>query len=65
MSVVSGSLTCSVQSRDSVWSGMIRVVVEAVCGSGVCCWGLSETTSLEVTSEAFCSSDSTSGSLPE
>jgi len=65
MLVASGSLTSSVHDIDSIWSGMIWVVIEVVCGSCVCCWGLSEATSSEATSEAFCSSDSTSGSSPE
>jgi len=65
MSVASGSLTSSVHDIDSIWSGMIWEMVEAVSRLGDSCWGLSEATSSEATSEAFCSSDSTSGSSPE
>jgi len=65
ISVASGSLTSLVHDVDSIYSGMIWILVEAVCGSACCCWGLSEATSSEATSEAFWSSDSTSGSSPE
>jgi len=65
MSVTSVSLTCSVHERDSMWSGIIWEMVEAVCRLVVCCWGLSEATSSEATSKAFCSSVSTSGNSPE
>ena len=65
MSDTSSSLTCSVYDRDSMWLGIIGELVEAVCRLGVCCWGISEATSSEATSEAFCSSDSTSGNSPE
>jgi len=65
MSVASGSLTSSVHDIVSIWSGMIWEMVEAVSRLVVCCWGLSEATSSEATSEAFCSTDSTSGSSLE
>jgi len=65
MLVASGSLTSSVHDIDSIWSVMILEMVEAVCGFGVCFWGLSKATSSEATSEAFCSTDSTSRSSPE
>jgi len=52
ISVASGSLTCSVHV-DSTYSGVIWILVEAICGSGDCYWGLSEATLLEATSEAF------------
>jgi len=48
-----------------MWSGITREVVKAVCKLGVCCWGLSEATSPEATSEAFSSSNSTLGNSPE
>jgi len=51
MSDASGSLTCSVHDRDSMWSGMVGIVVEAVCRLGVCCWGISKATSSEATLE--------------
>jgi len=50
ISNTSCSLICSVKDRDSIWSGITRKVVEAVCKFGVCCWGLSEATSPEATS---------------
>ena len=65
MSKISGLLICSIKDRDSIWSGITREVVEAVCKLGVCCWGLSEATSPEATSEAFSSSNSTLGNSPE
>jgi len=65
ISDTSGSLICSVKDRDSMWSGITREVVKAVCKLGVCCWGLSEATSPEATSEAFSSSNSTLGNSPE
>jgi len=64
ISVASGSLTSSVHEVDSIYSGMIWILVESVCGSADCCWGLSEATSSGATSKAFWSSDSTSGSSP-
>jgi len=64
ISVAFGSLTSSVHDVDTIYSGMIWILVEAVCGSADCCWELSEATSSEATSEAW-SSDSTSGSSPE
>jgi len=65
ISVASGSLTSSIHDVDSTYSGVIWILVEAICGSGDWCWRLSEATSSEATSEAFCSSDATSGSSPE
>jgi len=53
ISVASGSLTSSVHEVDSIYSGMIWILVKAICGSAYCCWGFSEATSSEATSEAF------------
>jgi len=53
ISVASASLTSSVHEVDSMCSGMIWILVEAVCGLACCCWGLSEATSSEATSKAF------------
>ena len=53
ISVASGSLTSSVHDVDSTYLGMIWLLVEVVCGSSDWCWGLSEVTSSEATSEAF------------
>jgi len=53
ISVASGSLTSSVHEVDSMCSGMIWILVEAVCGSVCCCWGLSEATLSKATSKAF------------
>jgi len=76
ISETSGSLICSINDRDSIWSGTdcsgtdcsrtetFGQVVEVVCKFGVCCWGLSEATSLEATSEAFSRLDSTPGNSP-
>ena len=50
ISVASGSLTSSIHEVDSIYSGMIWILVEAVCGSACCCWGLSKATSSEATS---------------
>jgi len=62
ISVASGSLTSSVHDVDSTYSGMIWILVKVICGSTDWCWGLSEVTSSEATSEAFLSSDATSSS---
>jgi len=51
ISVASGSLTSSVHEVNSIYSGMIWI--KSICGSACCCWGLSEATSSEATSEAF------------
>jgi len=64
ISVASGSLT-SLVHVDSTYSRVIWILVEAICGSGDCCWGLSKATSSIVTLEALCSSDVTSGSSLE
>jgi len=53
ISVASGSLTSSVHEVDSMCLGMIWILVKAVFGSACFCWGLSEATSSEATSEAF------------
>jgi len=53
ISVASGSLTSSIHEVDSIFSGMIWILVKAICDSVCCCWRLSETTSSEATSEAF------------
>jgi len=46
ISETSSSLICSIKDRDSIWPGTTGMVVEAVCKFGVCCWGISEATSL-------------------
>jgi hypothetical protein len=66
----SGIEACSDEETCPVLDTCSVFVAEVICGSGSCCWGLSEVTSSlatasKATLEVVCKVDSTTGGSPE